>query len=287
MGIFCTKCSESDSDLDLISAIKEEIEFPHYYSKGDVILDNLSENNLLKNMTLVEYINLLSYINKDTINKNFDGPFKMNFSYLESKNFLNSNISYELFESFITKNILSHRTLGDKETTFLDMCLEIYKILKIKLIEHYNNNNFKITKKDLLCLGLFFTKGTDYFKIKLIFDLFKNNKNEIEKSDILDEFLLCNFLIGSYCLISARQNMSQINPLISEASFEKLRLFLNVYNLNNCERLVEYFDHHFFNGMKMTFYEYKLKFKDFNGFGWIFSPEGIRQKLEENKFFEY
>ena len=38
--------------------------------------------------------------------------------------------------------------------------------------------------------------------------------------------------------------------------------------------------------MKLTFYEYKLNFKEFNGFGWIFSPEGIRQKLEENKYIE-
>ena len=82
------------------------------------------ENNILESIILVEYINLLSYISNNTINKNFEGrPFKMNFSYIEAKNILNANISYELFESFITKNILSHRTLGDKKATFLDICL--------------------------------------------------------------------------------------------------------------------------------------------------------------------
>ena len=59
-----------------------------------------------------------------------------------------------------------------------------------------------------------------------------------------------------------------------------------IYSLKNCEDLVQYFNLNFFNRVKLTFYEYNLNLTKANGFGWIFSPSGIRQKLEENKFLD-
>ena len=286
MGIFCSSCKEEDKDLDLIESTKEEFDFPTYYSKGDSILESLKENNLFKNITLIEYINLLSNINLENSNIPFDGPFKMNFSYYDAKSFINSQISDELYLDFITKSLLSHRMMGEKEIIFRDIYFEIYKNLKNKLKEHYNNDNAEITKKDLISLGLLFCRGTNTYKIKLIFDLFKNEKNELEQNQIFDEFLLCNFLTASYCLINTKNDLSRNNPMVSEIQEENLDKFIQIYNLENCENLVNYFNLNFFNGMKLTFYEYKLKFKDINGFGWIFSQKGIRQKLEENQFFE-
>ena len=158
MGIFCSNFDECESNLDLIEPIKEEIQIQPYYSKGDSIVKNFKEHNLFKSITLVEYMNFLLYINNESINNNFEGPFKMEFSYSDSEKILNEEISYELFEFFLSKMILSHRVIGEKETIFLDMCLEIYKVLQIKLREHYDDNNIQITKKDLIGLGLFFFK---------------------------------------------------------------------------------------------------------------------------------
>ncbi len=284
MGIFCSSCREEDKDLDLIESTKEEFDFPTYYSKGDSILESLKENNLFKNITLIEYINLLSNINLENSNITFDGPFKMNFSYYDAKSFINSQISDELYLDFITKSLLSHRMMGEKEIIFRDICFEIYKNLKNKIKEHYNNDNAEITKKDLISLGLLFCRGTNSYKIKLIYDLFKNEKNELEQNQIFDEFLLCNFLIASYTILIARKNLSRNNPFISEIPDEEMDKYLEIYDLGNCENLVKEFNFNFFNGMKLTFYEYKRNFNDSNGFGWMFSPEGIRQKLEENKF---
>ena len=75
-----------------------------------------------------------------------------------------------------------------------------------------------------------------------------------------------------------------INPINSENAGQNLDKFIQIYDLKNCENLLRIFNLGFFNGMKLAFYEYKLKFKDINGFAWVFSPKGIRQKLEENKF---
>ena len=288
MGIFYNNCREKnrDNEIDLVEPINEEIQFPIYYSKSDSILESLNETNLLKYINLIEYINLLSNINPENVNDIFEGPYKMNFSYYDSQNFINSYVSDELYNDFITKRILSHRIMGEKETIFKDICTEIYETLKNKIKEHYQNENAKMSKKNFISLGIFFCKGTNSFKMKLIFDLFKNAKGDLEQNKIFDEFLLSNFLIGSYCLILVRKNLSRNNPFVSEISFDKIDKYMEIYNLKNCEDLVKDFNFNFFNGMKLTFYEYKLKFKDNNGFGWIFSPEGIRQKLEENKFLE-
>ena len=208
----------------------------------------------------------------------------MNFSTNNDNYFLNSNISDELFEEFVTKRLLSHRMIGEKEKLFKRICNDIYKNLKNKLNDHYNNDNFTITKKDLIGLGLFFCRGTNSYKMKLIFDLFKNEKGELEQNKNFDEFLLSNFLIVGYCLLNAKKNLSRMNNFIGEDSEENSDKFFEIYNLENCKNLLDYFNFNFFNEMKLTFYEYKANFKDINGFGWIFSSKGIRQKLEENKF---
>ena len=286
MGIFYSNCREKqkDNDLDLVEPIGEEIQFPLYYSKSDSIFNSIKELNLFEHITLIEYINLLSNINLENSDAFFEGPFKINFSYYDSQNFINSYVSDELYNNFINKRILSQRKLDENETIFRDMCLEIYNILKIKLKEHYQNEEAQITKKDLISLGIFFCKGTNAYKMKLIFDLFKNNKGYLEQNKFFDEFLLCNFLIGSYILIQAKNNLSRNNPLIAEIPVGEIEKYMEIYDLKNCKNLVKDFNFCFFNGMKLTFYEYKRNFKDSNGFGWIFFPEGIRQKLKENKF---
>ena len=284
MGIICSNCKEEDKDLDLIETTKEEIEFPKYYSNGDLIFESLNENNLLQNITLIEYINLLSNINNQNSNIPFEGPYKMNFSDKSNNSFLDSNVSEELFEEFITKRLLSHRNIGNKESIFKNICIEVYKNLKNKLKDHYNDNNFQITKKNLIGLGLFFCISRNSYKMKLIFDLFKNERGELEQNNIFDEFLLSNFLIVGYCLLNAKKNLSRMNNFIGEDSEENSDKFFEIYNLENCKNLLDYFNFNFFNGRKLTFYEYKLNFKDINGFGWTFSSKGIRKKLEENKF---
>ena len=216
---------------------------------------------------------------RDPVKVNIDGH-----SLLITSNVLIKESTYTLGVTGEYKRILSHRKLGENETIFRDMCIEIYNVLKIKLKEHYQNENAQITKKDLISLGLFFCKGTNAYKMQLIFDLFKNNKGYLEQNEFLDEFLLCNFLIGSYILLYANKNLGRTNPLVSQIPSEEIEKYMEIYDLNGCGNLVKEFNSCFFNGMKLTFYEYKRNFKDSNGFGWIFFPEGIRQKLEENKF---
>ena len=115
---------------------------------------------------------------------------------------------------------------------------------------------------------------------------YTNMNVDLEQTKNFDAFLLISFLIVSSCLMNAKKSINQINPLLSEDSLDKIDKFLEIYRLKNCEDLVQYFNLNFFNRVKLTFYEYNLNLTKANGFGWIFSPSGIRQKLEENKFLD-
>ena len=283
MGNCIVKCNQSENESSLIAETEEEIEFPYYSSLSDNHLEILEKNNnIFRYISLVEYINLLSYFTLETSTIPFEGPYKINFSFKDK--FLSDYINQELFQSFIENIILKNREIGEEETTFKEMCIELYKSLKLKLKQNYGKENKKITKRDLICLGTLFCKTNNINKIKLFFDIFKNEKDIFLPSEELNEFLICSFLISSYCLICAKKNLSQINPTIPEFSFEDLQKLLKCSELKDCQSLVKYFNiNFFFNKQFFVWNEFIQKFKGDNGFGWIFSTKGIRQKLQENQ----
>lgn len=280
MGNCLINCNKKEIEDTIIAQNEEEIDFPEYSSISDNHLECLEkDNNLFKFITLVEYLNLLSYFTLETATVPNEAPYRMNFSYKDK--FLSDYFYEELFQSFLENTILKNREIGEEETTFKDMCIELFKALKLKLGQNYNETK-NITKRDLICLGTLFCKTSNINKIKILFDIFKNEKEEFNPSEELDEFLLCSFLISSYCLISAKKNISQINPTIPEFSLDELKELLQYAELKDCQNLVKYFNNNFFfNKKALTWKEFKLKFIGKNSFGWIFSTKGIRQKLQE------
>ena len=122
--------------------------------------------------------------------------------------FLSNYFYEELFQSFIENAILKDREVGEEETIFKEMNAELFKSLKLKLKQNYNEDiSKKITKRDLISLGILFCKTSNISKIKVVFDIFKNENEEFVKSKELDEYLLCCFLISSYCMISAKKKI--------------------------------------------------------------------------------
>ena len=281
MGINCINCNKIENETTLTATNEKEVKFPSYSSNGDKHLECLEkDNNLFKYVTLVEYINLLSYFTLETVNIPFDGPYKINFSF--KNEFLSEIFNKELFISFIENTILKNREIGEEEATFKEMCEELFISLNLKLKQYYEDDCKEITKRDLICLGMLFCKTNNINKMKLFFDIFKNEKDLFEQSKELNEFLVCSFLISSYCLINAKKKLSQINPTIPELSVEDLKSFPYYENIQESLNLVIYFNKYFFdtNGL-FSWEDFKKKFIGDNGFGWIFSTKGIRQKMEE------
>ncbi len=63
----------------------------------------------------------------------------------------------------------------------------------------------------------------------------------------------------------------------------ELILTYRISEMKGLENLLKYFNEHFFNDKKSFEYsEFREKFIDDECFNWIFSPSGIRYKLEHN-----
>ena len=288
----CNQCRKRGTPKENYLAPEEvEITFKDYSSPNDEPLTEVEGNqNFFKHVALYEYINLLDTFTIENSTVRSELPQKKQFSSLDE--FYQKDISVEEFQSFIENKIFTlddiNELKGNDETTaslFKQICIEIYRALELKIRQHYNDENpIVVRKKNLIPIGLMFCTCNNIEKIKLFFDLFKNEKNEFTKSEELDDFLLSDFLIASYCIISARNNIGKNNENVESLKKEDVVKLINYAELKDNVNLVKVFNENFFKDKEsFNWTEFKRKFEDAeNGFGWIFSSKGIRRKLEEN-----
>ena len=286
---FCRK--KGYQRINYLAPDEKEIPLKDYSSENDEILEVLeSSKNYFTYIQLVEYINLLEQFNMDYSAIISDEPMHSKFSSKDE--FLKESMTLEEFKSFVVNKILTLEDLSDlsgKNSTviFQKFCIEMYESLELKLKEHYkNNNSFSFVKKrNLLAFGILFCSCENIEKIKLFFDVFKKENEDIFcKSDDLDDFLITMFLISSYCLITTRFNISDEKSEIKKIDKEDISNLLKCSELKDCQNLVKIFNDTFFAKKESyNWSEFKTLFEDIdNGFGWVLSSKGIRRKLEEN-----
>ena len=160
----------------------------------------------------------------------------------------------------------------------------MYQSLETKLREHYNSENSVklIKKRNILAFGILFCDCENIEKIKLFFDIFKDDeKNEFGKSKELNDFLITLFLISSFCLITLRNSIVNEQKGIKKLTEAELLNLSETSDLQNCENLVERFNYTFFTKERYNWDDFKKQFVDIDyGFGWVLSSKGIRRKLE-------
>lgn len=291
MGQLCCKKKESlYPEYSMAPSNEREISAQKYHSSNDIFFEDLeTKYNIISYIQLVEYMNLLENYTLETATIPFEGEMKTQFSSKDP--FLTYVMSVDEFQSFIENKLLKLTELYELSeknelmiTTFKTAFREIYTSLEVKLNQHYNEKvNDRITKKTLIPLGVIFSISNVVGKIKLIFDLFKNDEGKFTKSNEFNDYLLTSFLICSYCMISARRKISSTNHNIPEMTKEELIKCLGVCELKDCQNLVNVFNNTFFNKDSFNWIEFKEKFENKDkGFQWILSSRGIRKKLEEN-----
>ena len=292
MGILPCKCSKSTSKKgNNLAPEEKEISFKDYYlpNNDESLYEVESNQNFLKYISLYEYLNLLDIFTVRNSTLKTELPNKYIFTSKDA--FYQKDVSIEEFQCFIENKIFKLDEINElavnneiSATIFKEICIEIYRALELKLRQHYDSNDdVVIKKKNLIPLGLLFCNCNNIEKIKLLFDLFKNENEEFCKSDELDNFMLSDFLTASYCLISARNKIGKNFDTIEELKKDELKKLVNCAELKDNQHLVNVFNQTFFNKEKLTWLEFKQKFQDKeNGFGWIFSSQGIRRKLEEH-----
>ena len=290
LQVCCDKRRSPDSNMSLAPSNEREIAFQKYHSSNDAFFDDLeTKYNILTYIQLIEYINLLENYTLETATIPFDGKLKTEFSSKDA--FLNYVMSVDEFQSFIENKLLKisevYELSGKNElmiSTFKAAFREIYNSLELKLNQHFGEKTTdRITKKSLIPLGILFSISNILGKLKLLFDLFKDENGNFVKSSDFNDYLLNSFLISSYCMVSARRKISATNQNLPEMSKEDLIKCLGVCELKDCQNLVNVFNNTFFEKDSYNWIEFKEKFENKeNGFQWILCPKGIRKKLEEN-----
>ena len=286
---FCKK--KVYTKINYLAKNEKEINIKDFSSENDKHLEIIEKtNNYFRFVQLVEYVNLLEQFSIETSTVVTDEPLRTNFN--SNDKFLSESINIDEFQSFLENKIFDIEELyeitnnnQDNVSIFKQMCLEIYKALELKLKQHYNNidSDYFIKKRNLLAIGMLYCACENIEKIKLLFDIFKNENEEFCKSEDLNDYLLSMFLIASYSLISARNKIFNTKLGIEKLAKEDVIKLINVSELKDNENLVKLFNDNFFKEDKYKWEQFKNKFEDINnGFGWVISSKGIRRKLEEN-----
>ena len=287
----CNFCKKKDYvRINYLAPDEKEIVLKDYSSSNDeplIIVE--STKNYFTQVQLVDFVNLLEQFNLETSGIITDEPMHSDFS--SNDEFLSKSFTLEEFLSFVENKILilddlSNSLEKNNIIIFKQFCGEMYKALESKLKDYYKEeNSFNLIKKrNILAFGILFCDCENIEKIKLFFDIFKNeDKKEIFKSKELNDFLITLFLISSYCLITTRNNITNEDKGIRKLGKEELLNLLKTSELKNCENLLKIFNNTFFKKESYNWNDFKKQFEDVdNGFGWVLSSKGIRRKLEEN-----
>ena len=271
---------------------EKEIKFLDYKSTNGQFLEIIEHTyNFFTYISLIEYMNLLEYFTIETSTTIFESRMRNDFSSKDV--FLTQTMMPEEFQSFLENKILKASALtetiekkNDLVSLFKETFIEIFNSLLLKLGQNYPEKQFdSISKRDLITIGLLFCDSNNIDKIKVFFDVFKNENEEFTSTAELNEFLMCLFLIPSYCMISARKKASGKTKELPEIKKEDLITMLKVSELKDSQNLLQFFNANFFQKKSnYTWDEFKALFENKNtGFGWLFSPNGVRKKLEESK----
>ena len=294
---FCCK-KEPEDTSGVFAKGESEINFPIYTSSSDEYFTLVEKDfNLIVYIQLLEYMNLLETFTIQTATVPFEGNYRHDFSSKDA--FLDNIMNQGEFQSFIENKLLSINEIvelyGEDIQTlalFKDCFLKIYSALNLRLksfLGNANKNDEIITKLNLVAIGILFCRGKNISKIKLFFDLFKNENGVFIKSEKLNNYLISSFFIASYCLVSVRAFIDNEEKGLPKISNNLTQTLLDEKGLSqkNCEILLKFFNDKFFGEKEgLNWDEFKQKFSSDNArenesFGWIFSTSGIRSKLED------
>jgi len=294
---FCCK-KEPEDTSGVFAKGESEINFPIYTSSSDEYFTLVEKDfNLIVYIQLLEYMNLLETFTIQTATVPFEGNYRHDFSSKDP--FLDNIMNQGEFQSFIENKLLSINEIvelyGEDIQTlalFKDCFLKIYSALNLRLKSFLGNSNKNeeiITKLNLVAIGILFCRGKNISKIKLFFELFKNENGVFIKSEKLNNYLISSFFIASYCLVSVRAFIDNEEKGLPKISNNLTQTLLDEKGLSqkNCEILLKFFNDKFFGEKEgLNWDEFKQKFSSDNArenesFGWIFSTSGIRSKLED------
>lgn len=179
------------------------------------------------------------------------------YTYSCQDKFYNELFNIESLQSFIESKILKHKNVYQKAfhsensqeraLLFKDFLLNMHKgiIPKLKQIQLENgisedelNENTIMKKNSAIIYGLFFCEGDDWVKVRIFFNLFKEN-GKLKKSEELDYFLFMLFTTATYAMCYSRTQLNKYKNL-GEVEQEDMGDLMKFFQTDTTKSLVEY-----------------------------------------------
>lgn len=228
-----------------------------------------------------------------------DDYTKIKYSYSCKENFYNELFNIESLQSFIESKILKHEKVYQKafrsensqerSSLFKDFLLNMHKgiIPKLKQIQLENgvseeelNENTIMRKNSAIIYGLLFCEGDDWIKVRVFFNLFKEN-GKLKKSEELDYFLFMLFTTATYAMCYSRNQLNKYK-IVGEVDQEDMGDVMKFFQTSTTKSLVEYTNELLFGSEKnneLLYEQFKQRceISDKKGSAsFLFSSRGIR-----------
>ena len=280
----------------------KDLLLPPYTSMGDKFYEKLEKKyNFLKKIKLSDF--LISLANFSKRNMTLTDSYSKKYEFSMNDKFFEEDFYQDYFQAFLENKIFKHESLyefsGKNEiisnNIFKRGLLIMHKGLAKKLVQNtkenengnveVNENNI-IKKKDIICFGLLYCGGRKKKKVKLLFNLFKEN-DVIKSSEKFSRFLLSLFLIASYCILDAKIILSRQNKEIGKIKKDDFKKLIDCAQLRDSQNLVKVTNKLIFGedlSKSLSFGEFKNLFtlNKNKSLGFLLSPSGIRYMLQEN-----
>lgn len=285
MGGMCSKYNEQPH------AVEEEpdIKFKKYSSSLEGYYEGVEgKYNFLKYFQLCEYLLLLTNMRVEKENPSETRDY---FQEVSRQDFL------IFIENKIMKNFLVYTMLNEKEKNadiFKDFMVDLFDSEVGAAIDSFRHKNpgvkvykgqiSSVKKLNVISIGLLYCCAKNSSKMNFFYNLFVNETGNFVNSDQLEDFLYFHFIIPATCAFRAIKKLGERYPedfthLSNEEYFKKN----DAFEIKDIYRLKDIFIRDFFKGKeRLSKSEFTANFTQEDGFGWIFSPSGIRAMLEKN-----
>jgi hypothetical protein len=300
MGATCNRFSKEDDQGELIIETSTYKDFtPKRYSSQ---LDHYF-NTFEEKINLLKYINVIQFASSLSQFKFESNDLNANKSIETKSTLFTEVINSQDLMLFIENKIIKHHYIYDLEIPqdikeiSTEFFLKLHETIRkgylsyVKL--HNSQNQEQLDKKPkkffFLALGILLCGGDNLAKIDIIFSLFANEVNRIErKNQMFNIFVFVTFLTASYAIFKNIDDFSPLQPelfhfYVSEE--EKSKLY-EKFDLQRIIKLKDNFIDQLFGMSKtISYYEYRDKIihdqHDGNDrIDWFLTSSGIRAHLD-------
>ena len=136
-------------------------------------------------------------------------------------------------------------------------------------------------KSSAIIYGLLFCKGDDWVKVRIFFNLFKDENEKLKKTQTLDFFFFMLFTTASYAMFYSRNQLSKYKKM-ENPDEEDISFLMKIFTMDNTKNLIEYINKLLFgkeNTNELVYEQFKKRCEigeKKESASFIFSSMGIR-----------